>query len=628
MHVVTAQTPVRRRWSTRLLRDHAAGLSVALLLAMVLVAPRWWLLWSDPSEGVRTQVNPGGTFGVGQDESFYIAGVRSAFEGRLPLTDPYLVDGQNRPPQPSAFWEEFVGVLGHATGGNIFYALAIVTSLAAVLGFGLFYAFAQQITASKRAAVVAMLITVAYVQTLQQAGGYLSLRHWSVLEPIVMLRPNGEFHVWYRFLSPAMTVPLFFATVLAVQRAFDTRSNRWSAGAAILTALSIYTYAFLWTALVVAFSLWGLWLLVSRDYAAVRRLVAIGAGAAVLASPELAVLIYNAVSVPLEVKRRSGLDDLGVDTGAFVAIGQRLIVAAPFAYWARRSVHVRFFVALYCAPLGLAATAGIVPQTDHYFYQVWPLFSLPLFIAGTCGFVVRLSPRHKRFASAALGVLAIGGAVHFVAFQTRAAQRLDSSYALRTDEDAAFRWLRANAPGDATVVTPSRSTNLLLASLTPVFVYVPYGSSAVGSKAGDDEIIDRYLRASAAVGYTPDATMGRLDPANGIPLTFREAVVPRAEIPTYVERSMVDYLLNELVAHPDIVNARIPEWRSKFMALKSQAGVLGEYAATYIYCGPRERLWAVDAPSPGTRVTIAFQQDQVTVYRLGDTPGAVPFRGC
>jgi hypothetical protein len=148
----------------------------------------------------------------------------------------------------------------------------------------------------------------------------------------------------------------------------------------------------------------------------------------------------------------------------------------------------------------------------------------------------------------------------------------------------------------------------------------------VGSKATDDEIIDRYLRASAAFGYTSDAAIGRLDPANGIPIPGTE--LPPDDVPRYVERSMIDYLLNELVDRPATIRARIPGWRSQLDALKGEPGVLTAHRAEYLYCGPLERLWPVDRPAPGTLVSVAFQQDQVTVYRLGGVPGAAPFRGC
>jgi hypothetical protein len=610
-------------------RRHAPGLLVALLLAAALVSPRWWLLWTDPSEGVRTQVNPGGIYGVGQDETFYIPGIRQAYEGSIPIRDPYLADHGSEPPEATALWQEVTGLFAHMTGGDIFYALALVTSLAALATFVLYYAIAFQITGRSWVAVAAMLVTVIYVQVFYQAQGYLPLRHWAVLKPILMVRSSGDFHVWYRFLAPAMPLPVFFAAVLALLRAATTYSRASVGVAAVTLGLLVYTYLFFWTSIAVALGLWACWLAYERDFLMLRRLAVIGGVAAVLAIPELTLVALNAASLSFDAKSRSGLGHPGIDSGTFVTITQRLLVGVPFAWYALKGPSwSRGLIALYVAPLLLGMTTGLVPQPDHFMYQAWPPFSLPLFIAGATEFARRLRPTYARVGAASLAVVAAAGLVYMGAFQARAMDRLGRSYALSPDEDAAMRWIAEHAGNGEVIVSTSRTTNILVVSLTGARVYVPYGSSAVGSKAETDEIIDRYLRASVAFGYTAESTFYRLDPANGIPRPEKD--VPRDEIPEYVERSMVDYLLNEFVASPEKVISRLPAWRSQFDALQSERGVLGRYRAGYLYCGPRERLWAGDAPAPGTFVRTAFQQGRVRLYRLSDAsdPDAQPFVGC
>jgi hypothetical protein len=504
----------------RVLSSHALGIAAAILLAVVLVAPRWWLLWTDPDEGVRTQVNPGGAFGIGQDESSYVPGMREAFEGRLPVIDPYLVDHQDGPPQTFAWWSEAIGVFAHVTGGDIFYAFAIVATVAAVATFLLLYALAFRITRSQIGAVAVMFIAVMYVEILQQANGsYLRVRNSDVIETIVRLDPPGEFHVWYRYLAPAMPLPIFFGALLLLWKAHETRAWAWIVAAGAAVALLVYTNPFYWTALALAAGLWCAWNLYRRDVPAILTVVKVGVVAVVLAAPELVILAWSAADVPAEVTERSGLDDFGINTGLRTIIVQRLLVGLPFAYFAWRGPEWnRFWMALYAAPLLLAVPRGHVPQEDHYLYQAAPAFSIPLFAAGTVEFLRWLDDRYARVAVATIGALAVAGALHFPAFQARAIESLDQDYALRPDEAAAFEWLRDNARDDATVVTPSRSTNWYIVSLTPAYVYVPYGSGAVGSRAGNEEIIDRYLRASAAFGYTTEAAIGRLDPSNSIPV--------------------------------------------------------------------------------------------------------------
>jgi hypothetical protein len=54
------------------------------------------------------------------------------------------------------------------------------------------------------------------------------------------------------------------------------------------------------------------------------------------------------------------------------------------------------------------------------------------------------------------------------------------------------------------------------------------------------------------------------------------------------------------------------------------------YPAEYLYCGHRERYWPVDRAPSGIYVTVAFQQGEVTIYRLAKAgePQTEPFTGC
>ena len=69
---------------------------------------------------------------------------------------------------------------------------------------------------------------------------------------------------------------------------------------------------------------------------------------------------------------------------------------------------------------------------------------------------------------------------------------------------------------------------------------------------------------------------------------------------------------------------------TSFRELQTERGVLAPFDADYLYCGPRERVYAAMRPSPGTYVTPAFASGPVAIYRL-TAPGeldARPFTGC
>jgi hypothetical protein len=93
---------------------------------------------------------------------------------------------------------------------------------------------------------------------------------------------------------------------------------------------------------------------------------------------------------------------------------------------------------------------------------------------------------------------------------------------------------------------------------------------------------------------------------------------------------MLDYLLNEYVDRPEKVLPNIDRWTAVYERLTEEPDVLERYPADYVYCGPRERLYAGGDPTPGTLVTEAFHQGDVTIYALepGGAPDAFEFPGC
>jgi hypothetical protein len=232
----------------------------------------------------------------------------------------------------------------------------------------------------------------------------------------------------------------------------------------------------------------------------------------------------------------------------------------------------------------------------------------------------RLSPH----ATAAAIALAGAGLLFAAAVQVRAFQQTGDAFALRDDERAAFAWIEDNVSAPETVVSPSLSTNMYVASLTPARRYL---REAFVPGPSDDELVDQYLRASAAYGYAPDDVMERLDPAYFPHGEFIHGARAREEL---LEYSMAFYLLNWQVTDPDRITSRLPRWRERYDALLALDDPLaGGRRADYLYCGPRERLFE-GGGAPGVYVRVAFQQGEVTVYERAEqgAGGAERFRGC
>jgi hypothetical protein len=593
---------------------------VASLLAALLVAPRWWLLTTDPPDGVRVQVSPFGADYQGTDESDYDIVTARAFRGDLPVRDPLITD-HSGDPQGAAFWEEAIGTLSRPLG-SIFVGLAIAATLAALAGFLLLYALAWQATRSWAAAAALPVIAV-IEQVYNQAWGFVQLYHLHILRAIVTVDPVRKFHTWVRFPAPIMLLPLFFGAALAIPRAVDSGSKRWTAAGALCVAVMVYSYLFYWTAMALALAGWLAWLLYRRDLIAARRLALLGVIAAAVASPELVSLVHNSASLSADVKVRLGVEQTaGLDTTVLARIAERLIIGLPL-FWGLRSGQRRdaFYVMLFVSPLALLSIKGVLPQTWHFVIVVWDVFALPAVIAGAVGIVTwvrpRVAPRFVALAGPALVACAVAGVLHTAVLQVRAMRQVNTAFALTDDESAAFDWMDANVKDGQTVVSTSITSNYLIAILTPASVYVPGGTL---TQVSDHELFDRYLRASAAFGYDEQTTFQRIDKADHT-----------SPYEHNFEYSIGYYLTDyEILIAARRVDDQMPALHQEFQVMESSPAPLAAYPADYIYCGHRERFWPAVHTPPGTYVTVAFQHGESTVYRIAAASdvGAVPFLGC
>jgi hypothetical protein len=620
-HQTLAQNPGVASTVTR----HAAGLLLASLLAALLVFPQWYILLTDPPEGVRSELTPWGAEDQGIDLAYYSTSIRRAYDLEFPARVNFGFSDDDTPLQTGAWWLEGIGLLGRVTGG-VFPALAIVMTLVAIALFVAFYALAFQLTGSRIAGACMMPLALAAVYVLSQADGILPLRRWHVLEEVLRADPGLSFHPWLRIIPPLMPLAPFFLAVLAVPRAVETGRRAWVVAAAAGVALVVYSYLYFWAALAVALAAWGAWLLIRGDRASATRLAVIGAIAAALSLPELAAAAYNAFTLGDDARARlgAGLDPAFIPSVRELAV--RLALGLPFlAALLRGPEHNRLYIALYLAPLLLVKLPHGAPQPFHYSDQAWPAFAIPAVVAGSAE-LWRLLPssNSQRVALAGLGFAAVLAGAHFATLQVRAMRDLDAAFSLRADEHAAFTWMDDNFDHNDTVVTPSFSTNMYLGVLTPAQRYV---REAFVPEPGDDEVVERYLRASAALGIEPDAVFERLEPERFI---FEDPSTDLEEREAQLEESMAFYLLNWQVTVPERIELRLDGWRESYTNLLRATDVLSAYDAGYIYCGPRERLWPIAAVAPDTHVRVAFEQGEVAIYELVERSddGATVFTGC
>jgi hypothetical protein len=610
----------------RLARTHAVGIAAALLLAFLIVFPRWWLLATEPADGERVHINVYGAGSVGLDEALYAALIRDAYDGELPIRDPFLSDDAGVAAQTGSLWQILIGGAGHVLGG-IDGSLALATTLATAAALVLFYVLARRIIGSSWATVCAMAIALAALYVVHRSPGFLALRHWDILRPLVTLDPQNELHIWTRYLAPAIPLPMFFGLVLLMPSVAERGGVARIVATGALLALLIYTYLFYWMSFLLALALWACWLWWQRDRPALWRLAAVATVAIFLAAPELALIARNGASLPDDVQARVGAyGGLALHTDWVRAILQRLAIGLPAAWLAlRASPRHGFYVALYVAPLLPASTTDWLPQTDHFLFQAWPVFAIPLLLTAGVELARMLPPASKSFARAAFVAAGVAAFAYVAAAQIRGLDAVDDTYAIPSDEHAALRWMAVNLSEDDTVVTPSWISNQLVAALTPASTYLADGFL---TRASTDELVDRYLRVSAAFGTNEETTFYRIDPARDVPVS--DKTIPADELELHYDTSMAYYLFNEGIRRPQSLTGRFDDWRAQFSALQNAAGILEAHDADYLFCGHRERAWS-DAGRPvGVWVTVAFHEGRAQVYRIvpPETPGADRFAGC
>jgi hypothetical protein len=352
--------------------------------------------------------------------------------------------------------------------------------------------------------------------------------------------------------------------------------------------------------------------------------------AALLAVPEFIVLAQSVDSLPQDARDRVGLGDPGVDLALGITMAQRIAVGLPFVAAALllRPRQV-FFVTLFFAPLILGSITGVVPQPWHYHTQVWGVFCIPIVAWGVA--LIRRSlfvQEHGRLVAGALAVVAIVSLGYVIATQTRAIVSTDEAFAVADDEMAALTWIRDNVGREETVVSPSITTNVLLASLTRASQYIGEGGF---STTTDAELMDRILRAQAAFGYPEDAVFGRLsvyDEFAGYPVNDPSG--SKTDQERALEQYLGFYTFAFEVSDKATFTEAMTAQRPGYGVLREANSVLAAYPADYLYCGHRERFFESEGAAPGTWVRIAHRSGEYTVYELvpAGTSGAFEFTGC
>ena len=319
-------------------------------------------------------------------------------------------------------------------------------------------------------------------------------------------RPAADVPPWMRFIAPIMPLPAFFVDDDRHTEGGRDRQPRLDGWCGTFVALLIYAYLFYWWRSRVAWpagrhgSCTGA---ITRPYGVwcCRR------DRVVLALPKLIGLAHTTShrTTTSRAPRRRRLEPLRPPQISILAqrfaIGVPILLALP-----ARPERNRLFIAAYVVPLVLVAGSGVPPSARALHRLRLANVRAP----GPRRRQRRAVPPHRRsLATAGDGALAwsLVAAVWFGAFQVRAERQVNPAFAMRRTSGG-VRWIDATSTR-----TDRRSVEHLDEPL-------PRGDDAclalhprgLRRRPSDDEIVDRYLRVSAAYGYSADDTFARIDP--------------------------------------------------------------------------------------------------------------------
>jgi hypothetical protein len=195
----------------------------------------------------------GGFAYLDPDEFGYAGYVQALIDGHPRLIDPYT----GRHASENLFSIQFIPAYALAIPGRILglsasmmfvLATPLITILSALLIFKLVY----EVTGNKKIAGISIL-------------GVLTLAT-AVLVPLPLigpLTPRGfGYFPFLRTYVPAVPFPLIFIAPLCLWRAL-TKDLRWAVGAGLCFSILVFSYFYLWTALLAWFAaillLWAVW---------------------------------------------------------------------------------------------------------------------------------------------------------------------------------------------------------------------------------------------------------------------------------------------------------------------------------------------------------------------------------
>jgi len=459
--------------SGRFIKKYWPLVAAALLVGLFSIAPLFLSLqrMGDSFQGIWPQFN--------SDANFYLSRMHEVEDGHPDMNNPYFAEHKDAVYPQATGAERFVAFLSQALGVSIPGLQAVLAFITPALMAALMYLLLMMLYPNRLSAFVLSAVFFTVV-----TGGMTKPIHPGISFPLLLLFLLSWFYLVFK----------------------KERQGIYTVLCGVFLGLLFLTYFFHWSFLFVVLGVYGLTLLVKKDYGQLKRHVII-------------VAIALAVGAPFLVRALAGVDapfyeDMALRQGVFAThwpeTFPRLTVALAWLgvfvfltrhyrlnHETRSHVLLSLLIANVVYPNHQIITGITIENANH-----WSL--MPVFLYALSGHYLVFSIRERvrrswsALNAAILGVVAIMFVIPSWRLYTFNFPPYQRSLAVSTTEESqqkyadVLQWIDNNTFRDSVIFS-----HLAFMRLVPVYTHanVYYTESAPYLLVSDTEVIERTLLA-------------------------------------------------------------------------------------------------------------------------------------
>lgn len=459
------------------LKFHIFGIILSLLIGFIIFAPPVFFHFSSDYKGVEMLKT--------NTESHYVTQIQEVYDGHESLGNPFFEKGKDEPYLFPPLSPNVIGRVGHFFGLGVIKIVWIARwFFSSLLSFCIYY-FTFLLTKRRLAGLIAApFVLLAYnlvdpgrIIDILKGGAWVS---------------ESSFIDYGRPINPQVSSVFFFVYLIFFYKYIFEKKSLWYGIVAALTfGLSFYVYLFTWTYIVVLNGCVGLFFLVKKQWAEVKRVLLVSGGAGVVGIPYgLHTLTVAHHPLYAEVAPRFGFVKSRTLELSRLMIG---VTALFFLTWKKISSKVKIFLALVLATAFLTVNEHLITGKYVFNHHYHWYYNTPLAIIILT--VLLFSVFEKKHIHIKIQKTVAIFCILF--FLTNGIMIQKSSYqtvlpSLREEQRYAslFSWVRSNTPKDTTLLADSQISNLVPA-LTSDNVF--YHGTAIYTLVSNKELITKYL---------------------------------------------------------------------------------------------------------------------------------------